>query len=117
MEDQKNQYDIIITVTALEFIKRTLILPNEESKALVITSAGRIGGFYLITTYTMHKIKSMKFHFELHYPNQKQYGFPIYVEPVVFNGHFLPNPFVIDLVKHYNGELKLDIKNPAFETY
>jgi hypothetical protein len=114
---ESNTYHLIITELALKYINTHLISSEEEPKAIVISTAGRIGGGYQITSNNIKRLKQLHYHEQLALDQTSRYPFPIFVEPLVMNGNFLPNPFVIDLVKNYNGELKLDVKNPAFESY
>jgi hypothetical protein len=112
------QFQVHITPRALEYIRSTMIpAKSKEPYAIIVTTAGRIGGGYMIITQPIPRIQSAKYYIELQLKTPDHFDFPLYAEPILLNGNFIPNPFVIDLVAKSHGIMKLDIKNPEFETF
>ncbi len=111
------QYDLKITKKALKFIREKMASPKISDYGLVISNKGPIGCGYNLQIFKMQIIDSTTYYHLLFPAEYHDHGFATYIEPLLILEDYLPNSFVIDLVKESNGKEILEIKNPDFETY
>jgi len=114
MNSEDHQYDMKITSKALQHILKKL--PNKDDYGLVIMNRGITGGGYDIVVFKRTLLQSSRYYPVLFPAEYHNYGFNIYVDPLLVKEHYLPDVFVIDLGTDANGMEILEIKNPEFET-
>lgn len=111
------EYNLNITPKALQYIREKLIPPKMSDRfGLVIYTISATGGCYEIHTSLLSNLQSISCYTLLFSKNYHNHGFDIFIEDLIIKEHSLPNPMVLDLRTKLDGELMLDIKNPAFET-
>jgi hypothetical protein len=112
----EQNYSLDITPRALKHIYEQVLPPNLiETHGLVIYNISATGGCYEIHASSLSKLRTLNYYIHLFPKEYHNHGFDIYVEGLILSGHYLPNPMVLDLKRKSDGQMVLDIKNPAFE--